>query len=372
MSYKNVLAAVVPGILFLLLIAGCGGGGAGNTPGTTAGGTKATTGGTTGAKVPEIPAKNEKDIHGLEYANNADLTIFFAGNQYPVVPELLEEFKKKYPEARNIFYETLPPGILAQQIRAGKANFKGQEITAQPDVYLSTTKELVDGLAKDGFIDASKAQPYVKNRLVLIVAQGNPKNIQGLGDLKREDVRVSMPNPEREGIAKYILNMYRDYGGPEFEKTIMDTKKNAGTTILTTVHHRETPDNLEQGKADVGPVWFTEYQEAKATGRKIDLVEVGEQYDQQKKITYYIAPLKKAPHPDLAQKFTAFVLSPEGQRIYAKYGFIPVALPSGGTTSEPTSSGGTTQETTATHSGTDTGTTAQHSTSTTGGGTTKK
>lgn len=273
----------------------------------------------------EIPEANETDVHGLEYADTVDLNVFFAGNQYPTVPELFEKFREEHPEAGKVFYETLPPGLLAEQIRAGGATFRGQNITARADVYLSTTMDLMQGLAREGFLEETETRPYVKNRLVLVVAGGNPKGIQGLEDLARDDVRISMPNPEREGIAHYILDMYREFGGEEFERTVMEDKKEAGATILTTVHHRETPDNLEQGKADVGPVWFTEYKEHEAKDRNVELIEVGREYDRQDDITYYLAPLKDAPHPDLARKFVDFVLSPGGQEIYGKYGFVPAA-----------------------------------------------
>lgn len=157
----------------------------------------------------------------------------------------------------------------------------------------------------------------------MVVREGDPKNIQGLEDLKRNDVRVSMPNPETEGIAAYILDMYRDFGGEEFVGVVMETKLKAKTTLLTDVHHRETPDNLEQDRADVGLVWFTKYIEHEAKGRSVEMVEVGETYDQQEKITYYLAPLKAASHPELARRFVDFVLSPEDQDIYARYGFVP-------------------------------------------------
>lgn len=273
--------------------------------------------------MPEIPTAYEQDIHGLEYAADADLAVLFAGNQYPVVPALLEAFKRRYPKAQLIFYETLPPGLLAEQIREGSATFRGSSITIGADVYLSTTRELMEGLAEDGLIDLSEAHPYVKNRLVLMVAAGNPKNISSLEDLGRDDVRISMPDPKREGIASYILQMYRDFGGESLERYIMQDKLQGKTTTLTTVHHRETPERLETGDADVGPVWITEYEELRATNRALEPVEVGSRYDQQHDITYYIAPLKQAPHPELAQHFVDFVLGPTGQRIYARHGFVP-------------------------------------------------
>jgi molybdate transport system substrate-binding protein len=36
---------------------------------------------------------------------------------------------------------------------------------------------------------------------------------------------------------------------------------------------------------------------------------------------YPIAVLKEAPHPDLADEFVTFVLSPKGQSILKKWGF---------------------------------------------------
>lgn len=272
----------------------------------------------------EIPETGGGDVHGLEFVAEADLSLFFAGNQFPVVPELLEEFCRGRPGIRNVFYETLPPGLLAAQIRAGEALYRGELLRVRADVYLSTLAETMDGLACDGFLDDAEVRPYAKNRLALLVTAGNPKGIRGLADLARDEVRISMPDPDNEGIATPILRMYRDYGGEEFERVVMETKRRAGTTALTTVHHRETPQRLESDQADVGPVWFTEYRHARATGRQIELVEVGEKYDQRENVTYYAAPLRGAPNPRAARDFVDFLLSREGQEIYARYGFLPV------------------------------------------------
>lgn len=273
--------------------------------------------------VPEIPPGSGQDVHGLAYAGGADLNVFFAGNQYPVVPELLDVFRRRHPEARKVFYETLPPGLLAKQIRAGKARYGDRVIDVRADVYLATNGSLTDALTGEGLLQ--KAEPYVKNRLVLLVRKGNPKNIRGLGDLKRPDVRVSMPNPETEGIAAHVLDMYQDFGGPGFVETVMKAKRAENTTVLTNVHHRETPDNLERDAADVGPVWFTEYVEHEKTNRAVQSVEVGKANDQRDGVTYYLASLKAAPHPELARRFVDFVLSPEGQKVYAGYGFVPAS-----------------------------------------------
>lgn len=272
--------------------------------------------------VPEIPEGSGDDLHGLEHADTSDLNVFFAGNQYPAVPGLLDAFRRRHPDVREVLYETLPPGLLARQIRAGgAARLGGREIKVRADVFLSTTKALTDGLFSDGFLE--EARPYAGNRLVLAVRKGNPKNIRGLEDLSRPDVRVSMPDPETEGIAAYVLDMYRDFGGPGLVRAVMETKRRDGTTTLTRVHHRETPDALEKGDADAGPVWHTEGVEHEARGRGVETVEVGEAYDQRARVAYHLAPLKRAPHPEAARRFVDFVLGPEGQDVFAAHGFLP-------------------------------------------------
>ena len=47
------------------------------------------------------------------------LVVFFAGNQFMCIDDLLAGFRKKHPEIERIFAETLPPGILAKQIEGG-------------------------------------------------------------------------------------------------------------------------------------------------------------------------------------------------------------------------------------------------------------
>src|ERR1700761_2479611 len=60
---------------------------------------------------------NVPDLYGD--ISDPQLVIFFAGNQFMCVDELLAVFKLKYPQYQRVFAETLPPGILANQIAGG-------------------------------------------------------------------------------------------------------------------------------------------------------------------------------------------------------------------------------------------------------------
>ncbi len=274
-------------------------------------------------ELPEIPSERGDDLHGLEWAEEADLILFVAGNQFMVMPELLEAFQKKHPEIKRIFYETLPPRLELKQILAGGALFKGRLIPGIPDVYASVSLEAMERLSEIGLIQPGDYFIYLHNRIVLMVSQGNPKDIREVADLAREDVRISQPNPEFEDIATYILEMYRQAGGEELVHRIMEEKRSLGTTLLTVVHHRETPERLLEGVCDVGPVWATEVIEAQRRGLPLEMVDPGAPLDQRDKVNYYITSLRKARNPEAAQKFLNFIKGREAQEIYANYGFVP-------------------------------------------------
>jgi ABC-type molybdate transport system substrate-binding protein len=272
------------------------------------------------SELPEIPINYREDLHNLEYLNEADLILFMAGNQFMVMEELLSAFQKRYPDIKKIFYETLPPGLELRQILAGGARFGNMEIRVIPDIYTAVSNEAMQELLKRGLI--KEYFVYLHNRIVLMVRKGNPAGIKGVKDLARDELRISQPGP-LEDITRYIIEMYKKAGGEEFVHRIMEEKRAEGTTIFTLVHHRETPLRIVKGTADVGPVWATEVIYAKNQGLPIDMVEVGEEFDQREKVNYFITILNNAPHPENAKKFLEFIRSSEAQEIYTKYGFVP-------------------------------------------------
>jgi molybdenum ABC transporter molybdate-binding protein len=253
--------------------------------------------------------------------NDADLVLFVAGNQFMVMEELLEAFKEECP-IEKIFYETIPPGLELRQILEGGAVFKDTKIDVVPDIYASVTERAMEKLAKADKIEKGNYFLYLHNRIVLMVPEGNPLGIKSVKDLGRDDVRISQPNPETEDIAEYIIDMYRDAGGGSLASRIMEEKRAEGTTILTIVHHRETPLRITKGTVDVGPVWATEVINAKKQGLKVDMVDPGSELDQRDSINYYMTKLKKGRNPENAMAFLDFIKSEKAQEIYEKYGFV--------------------------------------------------
>jgi ABC-type molybdate transport system substrate-binding protein len=273
--------------------------------------------------LPIIPSNRADDLHHLEIAAKADLVLFMAGNQFMAMNDIVTEFQAVYPEVKQIFYETLPPGLELKQIMAEGFIFQDKTLSIYPDIYSAVNQEAMQLLEDQRRIKPGDYHLYLHNRLTLMVPRGNPAGIKSVHDLARDEVRISQPDPENEDIAVHIMDMYRQVGGDELVHRIMTEKRAEGTTIFTTVHHRETPLRLAKGTVDVGPVWATEAVYAQSTELAFEVIEPGADLDQRDKINYYICCLQKAPHPANAKKILDFVLSPKGQKIYKTYGFMP-------------------------------------------------
>lgn len=256
------------------------------------------------------------DLHGDVV--NPQLVVFFAGNQFMVTHELMQVFREQYPQYQRIYWQTLPPGIEADQVEQGALVVGTLRIAQQPDVFTAGKGRMASLQKEKGWF--GPMVDYAGNRLAIMVYAGNPKGIKDLQDLGRDDVKVSMPNPKWEGIAVPIQKAYVAAGGEELKRRIMLTKLKSGSTWLTRMHHRQTPMRIMQGQADAGPTWYTEPYFQRMINNPIGLVEIPDEFNQF--VTYTAAALKSAPHPQAAKDFLEFLISPQGQAVYRKYGFL--------------------------------------------------
>jgi molybdate transport system substrate-binding protein len=260
---------------------------------------------------------NVPDLHG-EIAN-PDLVIFYGGNEFMVLPDLLSAFRKKHPQYQKIFVETLPPGILPKQIEKGALVIGNLRITSVPDVFIAGKNRIEELQKTKGWFDEKVS--YARNRLAIMVYKGNPERISSLNDLGKSSMRVSMPNPAWEDIGKQIIKAYGKIGGQQLVEQIMEKKVRDGTTFLTDIHHRQTPVRIMRNQSDAGPVWHTEAYFQEMIGNPISMVEIPEKDNMVG--TSVAARMKNAPHKQAASDFLKFLVSEEGQAVYRKYRFLP-------------------------------------------------
>ena len=262
---------------------------------------------------------NVPDLHGQ--VENPDLVVFFAGNQFMVVNDLLDAFRKAHPEYERIYVETLPPGILADQIEQGALVVGNLQISVKPDVY-TAGKGRIERMQKEkGWF--SRTVDYARNRLAIMVPSDNPAKVESLEDLGRPNVKVSMPNPKWEGIGKHIEAAMKKAGGQSLVDRVMQKKVENGTTFLTHIHHRQTPIRIMKGESQAGPVWFTECAFQEMIGNPIKTVEIPAKHNVE--VTYTAASMLRAPHAKAAKDFLDFLVSDAGQAVYRKHHFLPAS-----------------------------------------------
>ncbi len=157
--------------------------------------------------------------------------------------------------------------------------------------------------------------------VVLVVPEGNPKNIQGWDDLTKPGVTIVTPNPASSGSARWnILAAYHQAvvaGGSEADAKDYLTKFFRNVVALPG-SGRDATNAFLQGTADVLISYENEAILARQAGEKFDYVVP----DNTLLIENPGAILKDA-NPK-AKSYLDFVLSTAGQEEFAKKGFRPV------------------------------------------------
>jgi len=265
-------------------------------------------------QVPDVD--NVPDLHGNP--EDAKLVLFIGGNQFFVLPDLIAAFETHHAELHgHIFYETLPPGILRKQMDSDNTVTLGNfTLRIQPDVY-EAAAGVLDEMEKQSLVE--KPVRYATNDLAIMIAALNPKQIRSLRDLNRPDVRLSMPNPEWEGVAQQIGDSLRHAGGEALFHAVYETKVHDGSTYLTQIHHRQTAMRIMKGESDAGVTWSSEIRFQQKIGNPIGGIDIPR--DQNTTGVYAAAALRNAPHREAARDWVAFLNSTEAQAIYKAYGF---------------------------------------------------
>lgn len=157
--------------------------------------------------------------------------------------------------------------------------------------------------------------------VVIVVPEGNPKNIQGWDDLIKPGVRIVTPNPASSGSARWnILAAYHQAvaaGGTEADAKEYLAKFFTNVVALPG-SGRDATNAFLQGTADALISYENEAILARQSGEKFDYVVP----DNTLLIENPAAVLKNADPK--AETYLNFVLSPAGQEEFAKKGFRPV------------------------------------------------
>lgn len=223
-------------------------------------------------------------------ATGSSIAVYAAASLKASFTELAKKFEGDHPGSKVVLSFD-GSSTLVTQITNG----------AQADVFASADQANMKKLLDAGLM-ADSPKPFAANTLQIAVAKGNPKKITGLADLAKPGVAVALC---AAGVPC----------GSASTKALTA----AGVTVKPLSEEQNVSavvTKVGAGEVDAGLVYRTD---VSASGGKIEGVDFPEAA--QAVNVYPIGVLKAAPHAAEAQQFVDLVLSADGQKVLAGFGF---------------------------------------------------
>ena len=225
------------------------------------------------------------------------LTVFAAASMTETLNQLKTEYEKQHPDVEITFnYDS--SGTLKKQIQNG----------AECDLFISANPDKLD------FIDPATRINLLENKVVLVVPEGNPKQIQNFNDmaakLKDGSVRLVMGNSDVP-VGQYTEKILKFYN--------LDEKAIASAGNITYGSNvKEVTTQVLEGSADCGVVYATDAFSAKLKPVDQATKEMCGQ------VIYPAAVLKNSKQQDAAKDFLKFLQSDEAMKVFESVGFSRV------------------------------------------------
>jgi molybdate transport system substrate-binding protein len=205
---------------------------------------------------------------------------------------LTDTFAKIAPHARFSFAGS---NTLAAQIRQG----------APADVFASANTSLPQALHADGF--CSKPVVFTRNALVLIVPSSNPAGIHSVYDLRRNGIKLVIAD-KGVPVGSYTLQVLKNMNLTSVLKNVVSRENDV----------REVLAKVALNEADAGFVYSTD---ARTVPKKVRVLKIPAWA--QPKVQDGICVVSASRNKAAASAFIRRVLSPAGQKILLRYGFLP-------------------------------------------------
>lgn len=247
-------------------------------------------------------------------SEKTELVVFAAASMTETLNQIKTDYEARHKDI-TLTYNFDSSGTLKTQIQEG----------ATCDVFISAAQKQMDQLdaSKDNtanpeqldFINSDSRMDLLQNKVVLVVPENNPKNINSFDDFKSKlesgDVLLAMGNSDVP-VGQYTQKILQYWGLDE--KALADAGE-----ITYGSNVKEVTTQVSEGSADCGVVYYTD---AYSAGLKV----VGEATEEMcGKTIYPAAVVKNSEHPEQAQEFLAYLSSDAAAKVFEKVGFAAVA-----------------------------------------------
>jgi molybdate transport system substrate-binding protein len=202
-------------------------------------------------------------------------------------------------------YERDHPGARVELHVDGGARLLARTNADEPvDVLAIGDSSLMSRFAAAAHLASHNAAELARSRVAIAVAAGNPKNVLGLRDLARPDVRVAL-GARTSSIGRYSRWV--------LSRLDLDLEPAAEGDSADAVLAKVT-----SGEADATIVYTTSLRGADG----VTAVTIPE--GDNTPVLYSISATRKATEPRGAAAFRNLALGPDGQAILREHGFLPI------------------------------------------------
>lgn len=239
------------------------------------------------------PATNGSASSNTPAGEGGRLLVYCAAGLKPPIAAIAEQFQKELGIEVELQYGG--SGTLLTNLQVAKTG----------DLFLAADESYI-GIAREKGV-LSEAIPLARQRPVIAVLKGNPKNIQSVDDLLREDVTIALANPEAASIGKVSKAVLEKEA--KWEALAAKAK-----VFKPTVN--DVAADVSLGTVDATIVWDATVRQMP----KLDLVHVPAFDEAVQSVMAGI--LESCKHPALALQFARYLQAPEkGQPVFAKEGY---------------------------------------------------
>ena len=237
--------------------------------------------------------------HHAHAAPRRELTVFAAASLREAFGELAATFEREHPR------------VTVSLALAGSQELRTQiENGAPADVFASADPKHMEALAAANLVAAPRV--FAGNEPVIVVPKGNPRAIGGLQDLPRAS-RIVIGTPEVP-IGAYTLRVLEAGSlryGAEFRRRV------EARVVSREVNVRQVLSKVALGEAEAAIVYRTDAGASKA----VEAISIPPELNVVAR--YPVAVVSGTREPALAREFVELLLSPAGQQILARHGFLP-------------------------------------------------
>jgi len=245
-----------------------------------------------------------------------------------IIPAFQKYWRDKTGQSVRFEESYIASGAQSRAIAAG----------FEADIAALSLKKDVERLRDEGLIThdwtTTSTRGFVTRSVVVIAFRpGNPKSIRGWKDLARKGVEVLYPSPKTSGGAMWDVNAV--YGAglklSEVETGKRDIQR--ARELLKAVQRnvrvmdksgRASVTTFENGVGDVLLTYENEAMLRRMKGRNMEYIVPDATILIENPIAVIDANVEKHGNRAVAEAFVDFVLEPESQRSFSRYGFRSV------------------------------------------------